>query len=262
MIQSQVPRTGDKPGFYYVGSTTDPARRLYEHNNTSKGAKFTARFRPWLARGLYGPYASRSEAMKAELELKKKITDEKLHWSPQDSPLCRGEGSSHPWVTNSDVWPPVKEATSSSSDLEAGLSSKEAYARLTGQVLSNIDHFEKLMLWGLPVEDADSPQVLRVENPDPVIIKNSISLASSLIERRGLNLWFFVASMDLFLKVKNLSEFRKAPEIFDIAGWYEEIPVIVGQSLEKGTFYIIGEPPSGNMESISATMLSKLEVRC
>ena len=64
--------------FFYVGMTTDPARRLREHNGlyangkqgNPKGGKYTSKHRPWVARA-YISYGSRSEALKAEYALKK-----------------------------------------------------------------------------------------------------------------------------------------------------------------------------------------------
>ena len=113
VIQSENVRVGKKgkplPGFFYVGMTTDPARRLREHNGlyangkqgNPKGGKYTSKHRPWVARACYGPYTSRSEALKAEHALKKcKRSTARCHWSVKDSPLCRGEGVNHPWVVD------------------------------------------------------------------------------------------------------------------------------------------------------------------
>ena len=124
VIQSLQGRTGKNgnplPGFFYVGMTTDPARRLREHNGTyangklglSGGGKYTSQYRPWAARALYGPYFSRSEALRAEYTLKRsKRGQARLEWSPQDSDLCRGLGRQHEWVTDSSGWkPPSPEA--------------------------------------------------------------------------------------------------------------------------------------------------------
>lgn len=103
VIQSLEPRMGKRgplPGFHYVGSTTDPARRLREHNGEkSGGGRYTSQHRPWEQRALFGPYANRSEALKAEMKLKRtKRGPARCHWTPEDSPLCRGEGVDHPWV--------------------------------------------------------------------------------------------------------------------------------------------------------------------
>ena len=99
VIQSENVRIGKRgnplPGFFYVGMTTDPARRLREHNGlyangkqgNPKGGKYTSKHRPWVARACYGPYESRSEALKAEYALKKgKRGKARCHWSVKDSP--------------------------------------------------------------------------------------------------------------------------------------------------------------------------------
>lgn len=89
-------------GWFYVGSTTDPKRRLKEHNGLKKGGgRYTAKHRPWAPAALFGPYKNRSEAFKAEMTLKKKRGLKRLAWSPQDSPLCRGLGPKDPWVQES-----------------------------------------------------------------------------------------------------------------------------------------------------------------
>jgi len=118
VIQSEQPRVGKKgplPGFFYVGMTVCPARRLREHNGLYKngkpgnpnGGRYTSHHRPWVARACYGPYVSRSEALKAEYALKRgKRSTARCHWTPQDSPWCRGEGAGHPWVADPTGWKP------------------------------------------------------------------------------------------------------------------------------------------------------------
>ncbi len=88
------------PGFHYVGSTTEPARRIRQHNGEIKGGgRYTSGKRPWIPRALYGPYADRSEAFKAEMALKRgKRGPSRCQWMPHEHPLCRGEGAEHPWV--------------------------------------------------------------------------------------------------------------------------------------------------------------------
>lgn len=96
-------RTGKQlPGFHYVGSTTDPARRLRQHQGEIKGGgKYTSKHRPWVPRALYGPYKNRSEAFKAEMALKRgKRGTARTQWKPSDSKWCRGEGTNHPWVSD------------------------------------------------------------------------------------------------------------------------------------------------------------------
>lgn len=105
VIQSTQPRvtkTGRAvPGFHYVGSTTDPARRLKQHNGEVKGGgKYTSKHRPWKMKAIYGPYNNRSDALKAEYALKKgKRGEARCHWSPEDSPWCRGLGTEDPRLT-------------------------------------------------------------------------------------------------------------------------------------------------------------------
>lgn len=119
VIQSQQTRVGKRgnplPGFFYVGMTTDPARRLREHNGlyangkhgNPHGGKYTSKHRPWVSRALYGPYFGRSEALRAEYRLKhSKRGKARLAWSTKDSDLCRGEGVGHPWVKDPAGWKP------------------------------------------------------------------------------------------------------------------------------------------------------------
>jgi predicted GIY-YIG superfamily endonuclease len=121
VIQSEQKRYGkngkELPGFFYVGMTTDPTRRLREHNGlyangkegNPKGGKYTSKHRPWVARACFGPYASRSEALKAEYKLKRtKRGASRCKWSSKDSPLCVGLGEAHPWVSDSSGWKPPK----------------------------------------------------------------------------------------------------------------------------------------------------------
>jgi putative endonuclease len=57
-------------GQFYIGCTTNVERRIYEHNHTSKGAKWCKANRPvkleWVSKSLPG----RSEAQKLESWLK------------------------------------------------------------------------------------------------------------------------------------------------------------------------------------------------
>jgi predicted GIY-YIG superfamily endonuclease len=112
VIQSLVGRENGKPGFYYVGMTHDPAQRLRAHNGEIKGGgKYTSQHRPWESRALYGPYFSRSEALKAEYTLKRqKRGRNRLAWTKKNSPLCCGEGPLHPWVKNPLWKPPTLDA--------------------------------------------------------------------------------------------------------------------------------------------------------
>lgn len=105
VLQSLSPRVSRSgatlPGFHYVGCTTNPSRRLREHNGELKGrcGKYTAKHRPWRMRAIFGPYVNRSEAMKAERALKKgKRGPSRCLWSISDSHWCRGLGVLDPRV--------------------------------------------------------------------------------------------------------------------------------------------------------------------
>lgn len=116
VIQSEEPRVGKRgplPGFHYVGSTTDPPRRLRQHNGEIVGGgRYTSMHRPWVPRALYGPYKDRSEAFKAEMKLKRsKRGKARCQWTPEDHELCRGLGAEHPWVLDGN-WDPTSEGSS------------------------------------------------------------------------------------------------------------------------------------------------------
>jgi predicted GIY-YIG superfamily endonuclease len=56
----------------YVGITIDLERRLQEHNGElPRGAKATRRGRPWSIGASFGPFETKSEALKLELRIKK-----------------------------------------------------------------------------------------------------------------------------------------------------------------------------------------------
>ncbi|MDD2694227.1 MAG: GIY-YIG nuclease family protein [Candidatus Gracilibacteria bacterium] len=62
----------------YTGITTDIERRVFEHNHTDKGAKYTKIRRP--VKLVYQEqYDSRSEASKQEYAIKQMTKKEKLH---------------------------------------------------------------------------------------------------------------------------------------------------------------------------------------
>jgi predicted GIY-YIG superfamily endonuclease len=123
VIQSLCQRVGPKgnslPGFFYVGMTSDPSRRLREHNGlyangkpgNPNGGKYTSKHRPWVAKALHGPFFSRSEALRAEYALKRgKRGEGRLCWKPEDSEFCRGAGVDHEWVQHPHTWsPPTPE---------------------------------------------------------------------------------------------------------------------------------------------------------
>lgn len=61
---------------FYTGITTDIHRRIHQHNNTSKGAKYTRGRRPVQLR-FWLDFSNRSEASKAEAAFKKLSRKEK-----------------------------------------------------------------------------------------------------------------------------------------------------------------------------------------
>ena len=71
----------------YAGITTDVGRRLAEHNNSKKGAKYTAARRP--VKLVYAKkFRSRSAASKAEYKLKKLTRLEKFELIKNYKKLC------------------------------------------------------------------------------------------------------------------------------------------------------------------------------
>ena len=103
VIQSQMKRYNkygkELNGFFYVGSTTDVHRRIRQHNGEiTGGGKYTSQYRPWTLKAVYGTYENRSEALKAELSLKKLRGVKRLAWSTADSVYCRGLGVLDPMV--------------------------------------------------------------------------------------------------------------------------------------------------------------------
>jgi structure-specific endonuclease subunit SLX1 len=56
----------------YVGATTDVERRARQHNGLLRGgARATRAHRPWRVGRVFGPFAGRSDAVRAELRIKK-----------------------------------------------------------------------------------------------------------------------------------------------------------------------------------------------
>ena len=67
----------------YVGITTDPERRLDQHNGVQPGgARTTRRGRPWKIASIHGPYPTRGEALRIEHHLKSRRGTERLRWRP------------------------------------------------------------------------------------------------------------------------------------------------------------------------------------
>lgn len=57
----------------YVGITTDPERRLAQHNGRAPGgARATRAGRPWRIGAQHGPYADRGDALRLEARLKRR----------------------------------------------------------------------------------------------------------------------------------------------------------------------------------------------
>lgn len=112
VIQSQVIRYGrggrPLPGFFYVGCTTDPIRRLRQHNGEIVGGgKYTSKHRPWKPMALFGPYKDQSSALKAERALKHgKRGTARIQWTPEDSKWCWGLGIEDDWVKSGGTSPP------------------------------------------------------------------------------------------------------------------------------------------------------------
>jgi predicted GIY-YIG superfamily endonuclease len=64
----------------YVGVTTDPARRLAQHNGeTAGGAKATRAGRPWRLGATFGPF-SRGQALRVERAIKRRRGRARLAW--------------------------------------------------------------------------------------------------------------------------------------------------------------------------------------
>ena len=67
----------------YVGISTDPERRLREHNGEKAGgARSTRPGRPWAIARILGPYSDRAAAQRAEHALKKKRGHERFAAAP------------------------------------------------------------------------------------------------------------------------------------------------------------------------------------
>lgn len=63
-------------GTFYIGYATEIARRVKEHNHSAKGAKYTRGRRP-VTLVYYKMFESKSDALKAEYNLKRKTRLEK-----------------------------------------------------------------------------------------------------------------------------------------------------------------------------------------
>lgn len=68
----------------YAGISLDAERRLEQHNGLRPGgAKATRSGRPWALAAVYGPFATRGEAQKAERRLKRLRGEQRLRWQPE-----------------------------------------------------------------------------------------------------------------------------------------------------------------------------------
>lgn len=78
-------------GRTYVGVATEPLRRLRQHNGELVGgARATRAGRPWTLGAVYGPYAGRADAQRAEAALKRLAGRARLSWSAPRLPLPAG----------------------------------------------------------------------------------------------------------------------------------------------------------------------------
>ncbi len=74
--------TSATSGRTYVGVTTDPERRLAQHNGELPGgAKATRAGRPWRLGAEYGPFGSRGEAQAVEHRVRRRRGRARLAWS-------------------------------------------------------------------------------------------------------------------------------------------------------------------------------------
>ncbi len=63
----------------YVGISTDPGRRLLQHNGERPGgARSTRAGRPWARAQLHGPFETRGEALRIERALKQRRGEARL----------------------------------------------------------------------------------------------------------------------------------------------------------------------------------------
>ena len=68
----------------YVGASIDVERRLEQHNGGRPGgARRTRAGRPWSVAIVYGPFETRSEALKVEYQVKRLRGMKRLEWSEE-----------------------------------------------------------------------------------------------------------------------------------------------------------------------------------
>jgi len=76
LVSERVERT-------YVGIALHLERRLEQHNGLVRGgAKATRGGRPWRVGATYGPFSTRSEAQRVELQVKAIRGRARLAWEP------------------------------------------------------------------------------------------------------------------------------------------------------------------------------------
>ncbi|MEL6344777.1 MAG: GIY-YIG nuclease family protein [Myxococcota bacterium] len=73
----------------YVGITVDIERRLAQHNGDLRGgARATRAGRPWEVAACFGPYPSKSQALRVERQIKRRRGAARLRYSaPAPEPL-------------------------------------------------------------------------------------------------------------------------------------------------------------------------------
>ena len=77
---------------YYVGHTSNPQKRLSEHNSYENKSKFTAKYQPWCMMAYFPVSEIRGEAMKVESFIKKqksKVFIQKVISQSQDTDFIK-----------------------------------------------------------------------------------------------------------------------------------------------------------------------------
>lgn len=68
----------NQQGTLYTGITTDPDRRLHEHNHTNRAARFTRSRRPWTRIYLEAVQGGRPAALRRERQIKRMSRQQRL----------------------------------------------------------------------------------------------------------------------------------------------------------------------------------------
>lgn len=69
----------------YVGVSTEPERRLKQHNGERVGgARSTRAGRPWTIARIHGPYSTQAEAQRVEAAWKQQSAHARKDWSAPD----------------------------------------------------------------------------------------------------------------------------------------------------------------------------------